>query len=122
VKDPDSPDRTKQLMILWSTKYTKDIKIMDKKWSVRQVPAWDGAVLKFNGVTAAWWYDNQKMLTHVKDVTSALSLRTIVLNLGQINKYSRIIGEVTINRVLETPTDICRHIPLAEAASGTSND
>ena len=61
VKDPDRPGRTKQLMILWSTKYTKDIMIMDKKWSVRQLPNWDGTVLKFNGVTAAWWYDNQKM-------------------------------------------------------------
>jgi hypothetical protein len=61
VKDPDRPGRAKQLMILWSTKNTKDIEIMDKKWSVRQQPTWDGEVLKFNGVTAAWWYDSQKM-------------------------------------------------------------
>ncbi|MFH0848987.1 MAG: hypothetical protein V1857_05750 [archaeon] len=61
VKDPDRPNRTKQLMILWSTKNTNDITIMDKKWSMRQLPAWDGNVLKFNGVTAAWWYDNEKM-------------------------------------------------------------
>jgi hypothetical protein len=44
-----------------------------------------------------------------------VSLRTIVLNLGQINKYCRIIGEVTINRVLERPTDICDYVSLAEA-------
>ena len=61
VRDPDRPNRSKQLMILWSTKYTKDIKIMDKRWSVKQLPTWDDKILKFNGVTAAWWYDNQKM-------------------------------------------------------------
>jgi len=57
----------------------------------------------------------QKVLTSIKDVSSAVSLRTIVLNLGQINKYCRIIGEVTINRVLETPTEICDYVPLPEA-------
>jgi hypothetical protein len=61
VKDLDRPGRTKQLMILWSTKNTENIKIMDRKWSVRQPPTWDGSVLKFNGMTAAWWYDNKKM-------------------------------------------------------------
>jgi len=59
----------------------------------------------------------QKMLTSVKDVSSAVGLSTIVLNLGQINKYCRIIGEVTINRVLEKPTDICDYVPLPEAKS-----
>ena len=57
----------------------------------------------------------QKVITYVKDVNTAVSLRTIVLNLGQINKYCRIIGEVTINRVLERPTDICDYVSLAEA-------
>jgi phosphate uptake regulator len=57
----------------------------------------------------------QKVLTYVKDVNSAVSLRTIVLNLGQINKYCRIIGEVTINRILEKPTELCDYVPLAEA-------
>jgi hypothetical protein len=28
---------------------------------VKQLPAWDGEILKFNGMTAAWWYDGQKM-------------------------------------------------------------
>ena len=56
----------------------------------------------------------QKVITYVKDVNTAVSLRTIVMNLGHINKYCRIIGEVTINRVLEKPTDICDYAPLAE--------
>jgi phosphate uptake regulator len=56
----------------------------------------------------------QRVITYVKDVNSAVSLRTIVLNLGLVNKYCRIIGEVTINRILEKPTDICDYVPLAE--------
>ena len=56
----------------------------------------------------------QKVLTYVREVNTAVSLRTIVLNLGQINKYCRIIGEVTINRILEKSTDICDYVPLAE--------
>jgi phosphate uptake regulator len=57
----------------------------------------------------------QKVLTYVKDVGAAASLRIIVWNLGQIAKYCRIIGEVTINRVLEKPTEICEYMPLQEA-------
>jgi phosphate uptake regulator len=60
-----------------------------------------------------------KVLTSVKDVSSAVSLRTIILNLGQINKYCRIIGEVTINRILETPTEICDYVPLTETKAIT---
>jgi len=56
----------------------------------------------------------QKVITYIKDVNTAVSLRTIVMNLGQINKYCRIIGEVTINRIMERPTDICDYVPLAE--------
>jgi phosphate uptake regulator len=55
-----------------------------------------------------------KVLTHVKDVSIAVSLRTIVWNLGQINKYCRMIGEVTINRILEKPSEICEYMPVSE--------
>jgi hypothetical protein len=51
---------------------------------------------------------------YVKDLNAAVSLRSIVLNLGQINKYCRIIGEVTINRILEKPCEICDYVPLPE--------
>ena len=52
-----------------------------------------------------------KILTHVKDATAAASLRIIIRNLGQIAKYCRIIGEVTINRIMEKPSEICEYIP-----------
>jgi hypothetical protein len=61
IKDPSTPGRTKQFMILWSTKYTDDIMVMDRKWKVKQLPKWDDGILKFNGMTAAWWFDGKKM-------------------------------------------------------------
>jgi len=61
IKDPEHPGRTKQLMILWSTKYTDDIKVMDKHWSSKKLPTWEDGVLKFNGMVAAWWYDGKEM-------------------------------------------------------------
>jgi phosphate uptake regulator len=57
----------------------------------------------------------QKVLAHVKDPASAAGLRIIVWNLGQVTKYCRMIGEVTINRVLEKPSPICEYLPIPEA-------
>jgi len=59
----------------------------------------------------------QKVLIHVKDASAAASLRIIVWNLAQIAKYCRMIGEVTINRILEKPSPICDYIPVPEAVS-----
>ncbi|MGP8068878.1 MAG: PhoU domain-containing protein [Candidatus Bathyarchaeia archaeon] len=53
----------------------------------------------------------QKVLTHAKDATDAASLRIIIWNLDQIAKYCNIIGEVTINRIMEKPSNICEYIP-----------
>ncbi len=61
IENPENPVRPKQLMILWSTKYTDDITINDEPWSVRKLPKWNDDVLKFNGMTAAWWYDGKEM-------------------------------------------------------------
>jgi len=54
----------------------------------------------------------QKVLTHTKNPSFAASLRIIVWNLSQIAKYCRIIGEVTINRIMENPSEICEYIPV----------
>ncbi|MFO8109289.1 MAG: hypothetical protein R6U17_02015 [Thermoplasmata archaeon] len=61
IKNPKDPERPKQLMMLWSTKYTDDILIHDKRWSVRKLPAWEDNVLSFSAFVAAWWYDGEKM-------------------------------------------------------------
>ncbi len=60
----------------------------------------------------------QKVLTFVKDVSVAAGLRTIVWNLGQIAKYCGMIGEVTINRIMEKPSEICEYVPEQEGRSG----
>ena len=54
----------------------------------------------------------QKVLTSVKDANLAASLRIITWSLAQITKYSRIIGEVTINRIIEKPSEICTFLPV----------
>jgi hypothetical protein len=56
----------------------------------------------------------QKILAHVRDVGVAASLRIIVWNLAQISKYCRIIGEITMNRILEKPSAICDYLPVPE--------
>ena len=61
IRDPERPGKTKQLMILWSTKYTDEIKVMDKKWSVKKLPTDEDGALRFNGMTAAWWFDGKTM-------------------------------------------------------------
>jgi len=57
----------------------------------------------------------QKVLAHTKDPATAAGLRIIVWNLGQVTKFCRMIGEVTINRVLEKPSPICEYLPVPEA-------
>ncbi len=61
IDNPDDPKKPKQLMILWSTKYADDILVHDKHWSVEKLPTWVGNKLKFNGMTAAWWFDGKTM-------------------------------------------------------------
>jgi phosphate uptake regulator len=56
----------------------------------------------------------QKVLAHVKDPAVAAGLRIVVWNLGQITKYCRMIGEVTINRILEKPSPICEYLLIPE--------
>ena len=61
IRDPDNDRRTKQLMILWSTKYTDHVRVMDHDWSCSNPPVWNGDTLEFNGMTASWWYDGKRM-------------------------------------------------------------
>ena len=56
----------------------------------------------------------QKVLAHVKDPAVAVGLRIVVWNLGQITKYCRMIGEVTINRIMEKPSPICEYLLVPE--------
>ena len=57
----EGSERTRQLMILWSTKYTDYVKVMGHDWTCKIPPVWDGNTLKFNGMTASWWYDGERM-------------------------------------------------------------
>ncbi|MFO7991090.1 MAG: hypothetical protein R6U61_02205 [Thermoplasmata archaeon] len=61
IKNPEDPKRPKQLMILWSNKYTDHILVDDVKWNVTKLPSWKDGKLEFDGMTAAWWFDGKKM-------------------------------------------------------------
>ncbi|MGQ9470033.1 MAG: PhoU domain-containing protein, partial [Nitrososphaerales archaeon] len=50
----------------------------------------------------------EKILAHVEDLRAAISLRSMVRNLGQIAKYCNIIAEITINRAMEQSNEICK--------------
>lgn len=57
---------------------------------------------------------SQRVVSYAKDPGVAAGLRIIVWNLGQISNYCRIIGEITINRILEKPSTICDYVPIQE--------
>ena len=61
IDNPENPERPKQLMVLWSTKCTDFIKVMDKDWSLKEKPEWNENNLDLNGMVAAWWFDGEEM-------------------------------------------------------------
>jgi hypothetical protein len=72
IKDPANPRRSRQLMILWSTKNVDRIFVNDVLWErktpVAERPAgpeagpWAGGKqTRFDGMTAAWFFDGKRM-------------------------------------------------------------
>ena len=62
VPDPDNPKRSRQLMILWSTKETPAIRVNGHWWkpgSRMSIDEHGGHVIP--GMVCAWWYDGKKM-------------------------------------------------------------
>jgi hypothetical protein len=65
--NPDDPEHPRQLMILWSTKNCDRIKVMDFDWERKgqvvrdQDPVTKENRMKFNGMTAVWYYDGKTM-------------------------------------------------------------
>jgi hypothetical protein len=69
IKDPAHPGRTRQLMILHSTKNSDIVHVMDHEWVraykiKREVPTAEATgerKVKFHGMSAAWYFDGEKM-------------------------------------------------------------
>lgn len=58
----DTPKgKPRQLMILWSTKECNKIKIDNYLWERKYPIIKDKNTMKFNGVTAAWYFDGKEM-------------------------------------------------------------
>lgn len=71
IKDPEHPTRTRQAMILHSTKNSDTVRVRDHTWrrkyrlrrKTRDPPGGGGTerVLEFHGMSAAWFFDGRKM-------------------------------------------------------------
>lgn len=62
VPDPENPSRSKQLMVLWSTKETPAIRVSGHWWKPgnrMHIDEDGGHVLP--GMVCAWWYDGEDM-------------------------------------------------------------
>ena len=62
VPDPIHPERSRQLMVLWSSKETPAIRVSDHWWipKARMLVDEDGGTV-MSGMVCAWWYDGNKM-------------------------------------------------------------
>ena len=61
IDNPANPDRPRQLMILWSTKNCKKVRIDHYDWKRKHDIEKASNVLKFNGMAAAWYFDGKQM-------------------------------------------------------------
>ncbi len=61
IRNKDDPKHWKQLMILWSIKDTKRIKVMDHVWTPKGKITKKGNSLTFPGMVCAWFYDGKQM-------------------------------------------------------------
>jgi hypothetical protein len=66
IKNPKDPEKTRQLMILWSTKNCERIFVDDYLWErtgdIERSEASSGKkIMKFDGMVAVWWFDGEKM-------------------------------------------------------------
>jgi len=84
-----------------SEKMMKSLLTLDVKLANDAIASTEAAIREQRKLT-------ERILTSVKEVSVAVSLRTIVWNLAEMAKYAKIIGEIAINRALEAPSEICR--------------
>ncbi len=61
IRNKDDPKHWKQLMILWSVKDTKKIKVMDHIWIPKGGIVKQNNSLEFPGMVCAWFFDGNKM-------------------------------------------------------------
>jgi hypothetical protein len=61
IKDPQNPERTRQLMILWSTKNCDRIKVNDFPWERKKPLIQKDGKLQFDGMVGIWYYDGRQM-------------------------------------------------------------
>ncbi len=61
LEDENHPNRSKQLMVLWSTKETEVIDVSGREWKGGRPNLDPEGGLSIPGMVAAWWFDGQRM-------------------------------------------------------------
>lgn len=61
IHDREHPGRTKQLMILWSTKNCDKIRVNDFDWHRKNEIMQSKGKLSFDGMVGIWYFDGEKM-------------------------------------------------------------
>ena len=78
-----TPEKSEQLMILWSTKECEKIFVNDYLWRRKGLQR-DGKAFKFGGMVAAWYFDGEKMIMPMILEDSDLYLdKNIITNLDR---------------------------------------
>jgi len=84
IKDPKEPRRSRQLMILWSTKDCQRIKVNDHWWERRFDISKTDDETRFHGMTAAWYYDGRKMHEPFALEDSSFTVRRSSVDEGEL--------------------------------------
>ena len=61
LEDEKHPNRSRQLMVLWSTKNTEVIDVGGSEWQGGRPRADEEGGLSIPGMVAAWWFDGERM-------------------------------------------------------------
>ena len=59
--DPEKVPGGRQLMVLWSTKQTRNIDVNNTPWQGEGMPTRDDSGGVLSGMVASWWWDGQRM-------------------------------------------------------------
>lgn len=57
----DKNNRPRQLMVLWSSKNSSQVKVRDHLWKRRYLPKKKGKKITFHGLICSWFFDGSRM-------------------------------------------------------------
>ncbi|MFQ5883940.1 MAG: hypothetical protein ACE5IO_02440 [Thermoplasmata archaeon] len=64
-RNPENPQRTKQMVVLWGTRNCKRLLVNDHSWERKSDTKRDGRKVTAYGLTACWYFDGTRMIDPV---------------------------------------------------------